>query len=129
MSGMLNGGAMSGLDPQMLSQLMGMARQDPFSRAMPGSALLGDGGMASPQMPGMEQPQAQDPNQAMEAQVAQLASSPPPLPNLPQNFGGFGFGRYAPEMHEGNPTRQKLIQQLMQMMPQLGQGMPGLGGM
>lgn len=128
---MLNGGAMGGLDPQMLSQMMGMARQDPFSRAMPGNALLGDGAMASPQMPGMEQqqPQTQDPKQAMEAQVAQMASAPPTLPNLPSNFGGFGFGRYAPEMHEGNPMRQQLIQQLMQMMPQLGQGLPGIGGM
>lgn len=128
MSGMLNGAGMGGIDPQMLSQAMGMARQDPFSRAMPGNALLGDGAMASPQMPGQEQMNA--PQGGPESQMmANMASAPPTLPNLPTNFGGFGFGRYAPKMHEGNPMRRQLIQQLMQMMPQLGQGLPGIGGM
>lgn len=127
MSGMLNGAGLGGLDPQMLSQLMGMARQDPFSRAMPGNALLGDGGMASPQMQGQQQnmDQQADPN----AMFAEMAKRQPALPNLPQSFDGFGFGRFAPRMHEGNPMRQQLIQQLMQMMPQLGQGLPGVGGM
>jgi len=125
MSGMLNGAGLAGLNPQILSQMMGMARQDPFSRAMPGNALLGDGPMASPQM--MPQQDGMQGNQA-NMMPNEPPPMPPALPNLPPSFEGFGFGKWAPKMHEGNPMRQQLIAQLMQMMPQLGQGLPGIGG-
>jgi len=141
---------MSGqFDPQMMQQIMQMMqtqRQDPFSRPMPGQGLLGDGNMASPQMP--QGPQAPGPemmgqmpgmdmggmqgNPGMMQAPTEFADTQPGLPNLPSSFGGFGFGQFAPEEVQPMGLRQQYIQQLMKTMPQmagaLGQSLSPIQG-
>lgn len=148
MSGLLNGGGMSGMsgmgaagvDPMQLLQLLQllqMAKSDPFSKSMPGSNLLGDGKLSGqePQM-SMEQNIGQQPQlrpqMPGENQVisTDFADTQPGLPNLPDSFQGFGYGQFAPQTHEGNPLRQQLIKQLLDMLQKSGglQSMPGMGG-
>lgn len=114
MSGILNN-QNAGLNPEMLSQLLGMAQQDPFSRAMPGDALMGPGAMMDPGMgQGMMNPGMQ------QQGVPQSA-----FPQFPPDMGGFGLGKFAPETNEGSPLRQQMIRQLMEMIPNLGRGIGG----
>lgn len=147
MSGMLNQpisgmGPMGGqqIDPQMLMQMMQMQKQDPFTKSLPGQALLGDGGMAMPQMPGMDNP-INNPQQGMGGpQIpgmntisTDFANTQPGLPNLPDSFLGFGFGQFAPQEVQTGPggqggmpggMRQQLIMQMLnQLLPQMQQGM------
>ncbi len=172
MSGMLNQGmgslgGMGGqmgqgqMDPMQLMQMLQMQQKDPFSRSLPGDGLMGPGGMSAP-------PQAadlanmgghqQDPQQGlglpqtpdMNTISTDFTDTQPGLPNLPDNFQGFGFGQYAPKVNEpsqmslGNMggrennaqpgVRQQMIQQLMQHLMSQGMGQqsrmnPGFGGM
>jgi hypothetical protein len=122
---------------------------------MPGSGLLGDGGMSmgqpqgmqpmgQPQMPGMgTQPMGmqgmgqQSGMQNNSTISTDFANTQPGLPNLPDSFSGFGYGQFAPKevQTQGNGTggmqggmRQQMISQLMQhLMPQLMNGQ-GFGG-
>lgn len=150
MSGMLNQsmgnlGAMGGqqIDPQQLLQMLSMQKRDPFSRNLPGDALLGAGPMAmpqAPQMPGLAN-EANNPQQGMggpqipgmETISTDFAGTQPGLPNLPDSFLGFGYGQFAPKEVGTGPNqqggmqggmRQQLIMQMMQqLMPQLQNGM------
>lgn len=153
MSGMLGGGLGSmgaSSQPNQLLQMMQMQKRDPFSRPLPGSGLLGDGGMAAPQMPGMAgQPSGGQPQQGlgqpqtpdMNTISTDFADTQPGLPNLPDNFLGFGFGQYAPKttqppqmgltqssQGDNSGMRQQMIAQLLQHLMSQG-GMPGAGGM
>lgn len=139
---------MSGIDPSMMQSIMQMMqaqRADPFSQALPGQGLLGDGAMASPmgamqgmqdpqmgmQMPGMDMGGMQG-NPGMMQAPTDFADTQPGLPNLPNSFGGFGFGQFAPEEFQPMGIRQQYITQMLDMLPgiQIGadQGaMPGMG--
>lgn len=133
MSGMLNGS--QGIPPDLIASLMQYAK-DPLTKPMPGEGLLGPGMMPQQQMPmGMQggDPgmgpgmQGMDPNmQPMNPTQQQEQGGPPGLPELRPDMGGFGLGQFAPEMNEGNPVRQQLIQQLMGMLPNLGRGIGGI---
>jgi len=149
---------MSGqIDPQVLQHIMGMLNQqksDPFSRPMPGDALMGQGGMAAPQTQMMPQtstvnamPPAQEVNPAdanglpYNGQNMQLqerfpvqnrqtistdfVDTQPGLPNLPDSFLGFGYGQFAPQEVKPMGLRQQYIQDMMKsFMPQ---GSPSMG--
>lgn len=121
------------LNPAQITQALEVGRKDPFSRPLPGASLLGDGGMlalgnqfqmpsnnfasGAPQMPGMQQ------------FSTDFADTQPGLPNLPDNFQGFGYGQFAPKEHQGD-IRQQLIQQLMQSLSQGGNfSFSGMGGL
>lgn len=143
MSGMLNGGmsGMSGMggggiDPMQLMQLFQQYKADPFSKSLPGTDLLGDGkmGIPEPQNPMEQQFKQQEqlaPQQPGRNNVisTDFADTQPGLPNLPDSFQGFGYGQFAPKTHEGDPLRQKLIKQLLDMMQrqQSMQAEPGMG--
>lgn len=125
MSGMLNGGG--GFDPNQLMMMLNQSRQDPFTRPLPGQALLGEGGMAMPQQtPGVGMPDQEQ----MQPEQGMAPLPPVGLPNFPATFEGFGMGRFAPQENQGDPIRQQLIKQLLQMLPQMGGGgsMSGMGG-
>ena len=128
---------MSGMqqfDPQMMQQILQMMnqqKQDPFSRTMPGEGLLGSGGMATPNQGGMVQSAPHDNNmggqpQEQKNQVDTISTSfnstPPGLPNLPDSFGGFGYGQFAPKEFSPPGLRQQYIQQMLKMMPHMGGG-------
>lgn len=122
----LHGGLPAGLMQQIM-QMMQTQRQDPFSQGMPGEGLLGAGGMAPPQqgsaggmmpqMPGLADAQMQGqqliPNEQASTISTDFADTQPGLPNLPDSFGGFGFGQFAPKEVQPVGLRQQLIQQLM----------------
>lgn len=127
MSG-FNQDGMQGIDPQQLMQMLAMQRRDPFSRNLPGMGLLGDGGMSMGPQQGMDQSMPPMGQQA-DTQLNQMPGQPdlatnndvaPGLPNLPQNFGGFGYGQFAPKSVQPMGIKQQLIAHLMQ---QLGGGM------
>lgn len=129
--GSLAGMPNQGMDPQSLVQMLRMQAKDPFSKGMPGDDLLGPGGMSPPQnpgMPGMQQAQnnAQmvDPAAQMQTISTDFADTQPGLPNLPDSFGGFGYGQFAPKETQPVGLRQQLIQHIMSLMQQQG----GMGG-
>lgn len=147
MSGMLNQGMSAlgsmqtgGVDPQALMQMMQAGRRDPFSRPMPGDSLMGPGGMALPQAPGLADTQMNNPQQGMGGPQlpgmntisTDFANTQPGLPNLPDSFLGFGYGQFAPKEVETAPGAQGGMpggmrqQMIMQMLQQLMQG--GMGG-
>lgn len=127
-------GAGGQIDPMQLLQMLQMSQKDPFTKSMPGDALLGPGGMTSPDSmsglphPDMQQNGAQGP--MMNHVSTDFADTQPGLPNLPDTFKGFGFGQFAPEVHQPG-IRQQLIQQLMKNLS-MGQssdvGGVGMGG-
>lgn len=110
MSGMLNGGQ---LDPMMIQQLMqqlSAGRSDPFQRPIPGQELL-----AQPSQPQM-QPEGGDAGFAGSEVATDFGTTQPGLPNLPDSFGGFGFGQNAPKMTQPQGLREKIIEQLLSQM-------------
>lgn len=116
--GLLNAQGGGNINPAQLMQMMQMMQQqqsDPFSKSMPGDGLLNSGNSAYMPQQGPQNPQ--DP-QMMQAPM-QGADPKPGLPSLPPDFGGFGFGRYAPKEVQPMGIRQQLIQQLISQLPQL----------
>jgi hypothetical protein len=122
---------MLGLDPQMLQQIMqmmSMQKSDPFSKPMPGEGLLGSGGLSMPQPNGMVQSMRGEPNMGgqpqeqknrMDTVSTSFANTQPGLPNLPDSFGGFGYGQFAPKEFNPPGLRQQYIQNMLKMLPHL----------
>jgi len=140
MSGMLNGGmgsmgGMGGINPEQLMQMLSMGGRDPSAKPMRGDGLMGPGGMqpggmAGTAREGMAQDIMQQPPQipGMDTISTDFANTQPGLPNLPDSFGGFGYGQFAPKEVQPQGLRQQLISHLMgQLMP--GQSSPSMGGM
>ena len=121
---------MQGLDPQAIQQLMQIyqqSQQDPFTRSMPGEQILGQS--QPPPVMGMGQPEMDQGQQSPYGGMApstDFSNTPPGLPNLPDNLGGFGFGQNAPVM-QGPSLKQQMIQQLLSQMQGM-QGIPGIQG-
>lgn len=111
---------MGEMDPMMIQSLLQQAQAqsvNPMERPVAGSEYLQGLG----QLPG---PVGMSPEalQAMQGMGGtDFANVPPGLPNLPDSFGGFGYGQTAPKMNinQSQQLRQQLLQQL------LGQAMGG----
>ena len=126
------------MSPQFLQQIMqqmGAQQANPMQRPIAGEQFLSGlgqlpqpdaGGMLSGQLPGGQGleggPQMPPGGLPFATDFSNVA---PGLPNLPDEFGGFGFGQTAPQQFEPQQNlRQQLIEQLL---GQMGGG-PGAGG-
>lgn len=97
---------------------------NPFSRALPGSEYLPNGG----QPPGPAPLGSAGLPKGESVIPTDFAGTPPGLPNLPEDMQGFGFGQSAPKMNVNKGLRQDLIQQLLQQLMGGMDGLPGMGG-